>query len=89
MTNVGAWTDFNFGLSESDQAVFKEALSGLLGVSYTPLAVATQVVSGTNYCFLCKALPVYPNAQGFAAQVYVYKPLQGGAHVTQITHLRP
>lgn len=89
MTNAGGWTDFDFNVSETAQAVFKEALTGLVGVSYSPLAVATQIVSGTNFCFLCKAQPVYPGAQGFVAQVYIYKPLQGAAHLTQIVHLRP
>jgi hypothetical protein len=86
---LGAWTSFNFNINPSDVAVFETSLSGLVGVGYKPLAVATQVVAGVNYCFLCQAMPVYPDASSFAAKVYIYQPLQGEPHVTKIEHVAP
>ncbi|HVG58050.1 MAG TPA: hypothetical protein VNA24_05805 [Hyalangium sp.] len=93
MTNTmtGSWSSFNFTLSDDAQKVFKEALKGFAGVDYTPLAVATQVVAGTNYCFLCKGVLVTPGAQQTAVKLYVYAPLpgQGSAHISQITNISP
>ncbi len=50
-------------IEELDKAVFEQVSRGLLGVHYELLAVATQVVNGTNYKFLCKAAAVYPEAR--------------------------
>jgi hypothetical protein len=86
---VGGWSSFNFEITSEQRKVFDQAVGGLLGVKYTPLAVATQVVAGTNYCYLCKAQPVYPKAQEYAAEVFIYQPLQGDPHVTQIKRLEP
>lgn len=85
----GGWTDFNFTISPDAHKVFETALHGFVGVRYKPLAVATQVVAGTNYCFLCEANVVYPGATPYAAKVYIYQPLHGHAHITQITKDRP
>lgn len=86
-TMAGGWSQFRFELSENDRHVFKTALHGLVGVGYTPVAVAHQVVAGMNYSFLCKAQPVYPNAVEFAAKVYIYQP--AGQHAPHITSIVP
>ena len=85
----GGWTAFSFTITDSAKKVFDTALKGWLGVGYTPLAFATQVVAGTNYCFLCKGHVVYPNAPEFAAKVYIYQPLQGDPHITEISQIIP
>lgn len=86
----GSWTDFNFNISHDARKAFDAAMHGLVGVGYKPLAVATQVVAGTNYCFLCEATPVYPGATSYAAKVYIYQPLHGQhPHITQIIHDKP
>ena len=55
----GGWTVEDGDIIDDDLVVFDNAMEGLLGVDYTPIAlVATQVVSGRNYCFLAKATPV-------------------------------
>lgn len=41
-------------LEAHDKEVFDKALGNILGVSYTPEQVATQIVAGTNYRFFCK-----------------------------------
>lgn len=48
------------------------------GVKHTPLAVATQVVGGTNYAFFCKSEPVVPNPEPYNTLVIIYKPHSGG-----------
>lgn len=86
---VNAWSHFNFNISPEARAVFAAALHGFVGVSYKPLAVATQIVAGTNYCFLCEATVVYPGATPYAAKLYIYKPLEGAPHITQIVQDMP
>jgi len=85
----GGWTDFCFEITTEAKRVFEEAINGLVGVVYTPNAFATQVVSGTNYCFLCKAKGVYPGATDYAVMVYVYRPVQGAVHIMKIVHIHP
>jgi len=83
-TVVGGWTDFDFTISAQAHAVFDQTVGKLIGVKYVPIAVATQTVSGTNYCFLCDATGVYPGACTSLVEVYVYQPLQGAPHITAI-----
>ena len=86
---VGAWeTPEDTALTEEAKAAFDKAMEGLVGVDYEPLAlVGTQVVSGMNYCILCKATPVYPDAESYEALVTVYADLNGNAEVTDIQEL--
>jgi hypothetical protein len=85
----GGWTDWSFDLTEEAKKVFKEALH-VVGVKYTPLAFATQVVAGENYCFLCQQKAVYPNAPDHVVLVYIYQPLGGHSpYITHITKITP
>ncbi len=84
---MGGWSPLHFTITTEETSVFNEALEGFCGVSYTPLAVATQVVAGINYCFLCKAVIVYPGASETLAKVYIYQPLDGKAHITEIIRI--
>jgi hypothetical protein len=88
-TSFGGWTEFSFTISEEAKTVFDTALKGWCGVGYTPLAFATQVVKGVNYCFLCKAKGVYPDAKDYAVKVYIYQPQAGDPHVTEIKRDQP
>ena len=75
-------------ITDEAAAVFEKAAQSLLGVNYTPIAeLATQIVAGTNHCFLCEAEVVYPNAVPYYALVYVYEDLEGGAEVTNVAQL--
>jgi hypothetical protein len=85
----GGWSNFNFSLTPEALNVFGAAMEGFVGVSYKPLAFATQIVAGTNYCYLCQGKAVYPDAPDIAAKVYVFQPLQGKAHITQIIQITP
>lgn len=81
---VGAFTAFRTNLTPEDKKIFQEAMGGLVGVTYTPLAVSTQVVNGTNYKFFCNAKAVHPGATNEGAMVHIHHPVNGKAHVTSI-----
>ena len=69
-------------LTDEQKAIFEKALEGLVGVDYIPVAcLGTQVVAGTNYCFLATATVVYPDAQPKLVLVYVYADLSGNAEI--------
>jgi hypothetical protein len=85
---VGGWTSFNFTLTPKAVEIFKKAVN-LIGVTYAPLAFATQVVAGTNWCFLAKGTVVVPGAPEFAALLYIFEPLDGPPHITEIERINP
>ena len=75
-------------ITDELQALFDRATEGLLGVNYEPVALkGTQIVNGTNYCFLCRSITVYPGAEPGYSLVYIYQDLQGNTEVTEITAL--
>ncbi len=81
---VGGWTPYSTSVSAEAKKVFDSVIKGLVGVQYSPLAVATQVVSGTNYRFFCNAKGVYPGALNEGVIVHIYQPLNESAHITSI-----
>jgi len=83
-TMPGGWTPYSTPLSAEAQKVFDSVIKSLMGVHYTPLAFATQVVAGINYRFFCNAQGVYPNALNEAVIIQVYQPLKEPAHITSI-----
>ena len=84
-TNLpGGWTSYSTPLSADAKKVLDSVIKGLIGVNYSPLAVATQIVSGTNYRFFANSQVVYPGALNEAVIIQVYQPLQGEAHITSI-----
>ena len=66
------------------KAVFEQAMSGILGVGYTPLIVSTQVVAGTNYLFMCNAKVVAPGTTAFPVEVIIFQPLNGKPHLVSV-----
>ena len=83
---VGGWTPADGAdMTEDAQAAFDKAMEGFVGVNYVPVALlATQLVSGMNYCILCEATVVYPDARPYYALVYVYRDTQGKAEISRI-----
>jgi hypothetical protein len=79
---------FDFTLTPKAQEIFKKAVN-LVGVSYTPLAFATQVVAGTNWCFLAKGAVAVFGAPQIAALLYVFEPLDGSPYLTEIKQIKP
>lgn len=83
-TAVGTWTGFDFKISAEAEKVFKETLGKLIGVKYQLIAVATQLVSGTNFCFLCEATPATRSPVTSLVEGFVYQPLKGDPRITEI-----
>lgn len=88
---VGGWTVSDAGvsrLSEEEQQIFDAAAQELLGVDYTPAVVlATQLVSGTNYAFLCSKKVVVPDAEPGWCVVVIYRDLSGTSKVTAVNDI--
>lgn len=81
-TLLGGWSPYN-SLTTEDHAVFNEAMNGFVGVTYTPTAVSTQIVNGTNYRFKCSA-SIPPSEAIWEAVISIFKPLKGKPHITEI-----
>lgn len=83
----GGWSTYNCKIDEAAQIAFKEAMKDFVGVSYSPVAVAQQLVAGMNYKFFCNATPVVLHPFHYAAVVSVYKPLDKPAILTGIHYV--
>lgn len=82
---VGNWSTYSTNISDEAMNVFKKAIDGLVGVRYTPFAVATQLVAGKNYRFTCNTQGLYVEAPNKLALVQIFQPLlKGDPHVTSI-----
>ena len=65
------------------------ALEELVGCVYKPIALlATQVVAGTNYCFLCETTVVAPDAQPSYALVYFYDGVNGEKEILKVDEIK-
>ena len=67
------------------RALLAQALDGLVGASYTPVAyLGSQVVAGTNHKLLCRTAPAVPDPVETYAIVTLYADLDGNAELTEI-----
>lgn len=83
----GAYGPFTSDIDAQAKVAFAEAMEHFFGVKYSPVAVASQVVNGTNYAYFCNASPAMPNSPTYPAMVSIYKPLDGSACLTHIERL--
>lgn len=76
---AGGWTKAEDPTVTDELSImFNEALEGLTGALYTPLALLeTQVVAGTNYKFLCSGKTVTATPSYKNVLVSIYKPING------------
>jgi hypothetical protein len=86
---TGGWSDFVSPISEEQEKVFDNAMEHFTGVKYTPIAAAQQVVAGMNFCYICLARIVIPDASVTVAKVTVYAPPSGEPHITAIEPVAP
>ena len=86
---LGGWTNSTTPeVTEELNAVLEKGVEGLLGAQYTPVAyLGSQVVSGTNHCYLCQITPVVPNAEPHYALVYLYENLEGEVQLVNVVDL--
>ena len=87
----GGYSAWNFDLDATTKQVFEQALDELIGVDYAPIASSTQVVSGTNYCFLASGTPMVSeeHRRGFLAKIFVYVDLDNNIQLTDIQQVAP
>ena len=84
---MGGWSvnQGKVGMKYNPEAkkAFDKAVSVFDSLKIQPIALlATQVVAGTNYCFLCRIKPADKSIKTGTALVYVYEDLSGNATVT-------
>ncbi len=74
-------------IEDADQVRFDKATAGLYGEKYQPIAIlATQVVAGSNYAYLCRT----PLTEAYAPVwkiIVVYEDLEGNPKLTSIRDL--
>lgn len=85
---VGEWSFADMSPCNLPQKVataFFNAIQGFTGNTLTPVFyVGSQIVSGTNYCIICKStLSTNPSA-GNCVIVYIYEDLNGVSAITKI-----
>ena len=72
-------------VTEELKALFDKGTETLTGIDYHPIAyLGSQIVAGTNYCFLAQAKPVIPDAQPSFKLVFLYEKLDGTVEVLSI-----
>lgn len=83
---MGGWAAADdAAITDEVRALFDQAMEGLVGVHYVPVAyLGSQVVAGRNHAILCQATVVYPGAQPTWKVVFLYEDLTGGVTVLNI-----
>lgn len=61
-------------VGEDELALFNVAMKNHCGVSLKPVAVASQIVNGYNYIYICVGTPVVanPSATLYAVKIYAH-----------------
>ena len=80
----GSW-QYQPYLTTYDSFIFYNAIGEHPDYFYRPIAVAKQVVNGTNYRFMTIAEPEQSDLTPNFAIVEIYQPLEGRAHAAKIT----
>ena len=80
---AGGWTPADDPTVTQERSdLFYKALGDLVGVEYTPVAyLGSQVVAGTNHCFLVRKRVVIPDAIPSYILVFIYEDLQHKAEI--------
>ena len=89
---VGGWSLNTEGTAVEGnpdlEEVFSKAVEPMKDYRYEAAAIlATQLVSGTNYCFLARKCAAAPDAKPTFELLYVYRDFSGNASVLQETEL--
>lgn len=79
----GSW-EFQSCLTPYDSFIFYYSIGEHQSYFYHPIAVAKQIVNGTNYRFMTIAEPKVPEAMAHYAIVTIYQPPGGRAYVKEI-----
>jgi len=87
-TIPGSWSTYIYDISSQANEAFKIALEGMVGINYSPIAFAQQVVTGMNYSFFCNAKSIYPGRLNEAVIINIYQPLKGRAVISDIQPIK-
>lgn len=75
-------------LTEDSKKAFENAMKEYTGMELEPAALlATQLVSGTNYLYLCKGQAVTQDPTAGWYMTVVYQDLQGNARITSVEEI--
>ena len=90
---VGGWSVAGsyaaLAIPEDDLTVFESATAGYMGASFEPIALlGTQIVSGTNYAFLCVQTVSAADDPYSLVVVTIYEDLHGNSEVLNITPVK-
>lgn len=80
---LGAYTNFK-AVTAEETKIFEKAMKDVLGVERKLLAVAKQIVHGTNYAFLCDSKVVIPDAEPYNDLVIIHNPISGEPQIIEI-----
>ena len=80
----GGW-EYQPYITTYDSFIFYNAIGTHDDYFYHPIAVAKQIVNGTNYRFMTIAEPKETGLTPHFAIVEIYQPLNGKAYATSIT----
>lgn len=81
---LGNWTYQSY-LTPYDSFIFYNAIGNHEDYFYHPIAVAKQIVNGTNYKFIAIAESKVENLPSYFAVIDIFKPINGEAYTTNIT----
>lgn len=83
---LGEWTtQENQDITPEIQSIFDQAFDGYVGMHYDPIKlVATQVVSGINYKFLCSGYQIENPSAKSNYYVVIYKNLKNQCSILSI-----
>lgn len=88
---LGGWTinsDYVPVLTEESEKAFQDALVGYTGMNLKPVTLlATQVVAGTNFLYLCQGEAVTAEPHPGWYLVVVYRDLEGKAQFSSVEKL--
>lgn len=92
-SDSGAWEFSDIAADNctaDEKAILTKALDGIGGANFEPKdVIATQLVSGTNYAFLCKVTPVVVDPVSHWSIVTVYADLEGNAELINTVDIDP
>ena len=85
---LGGWTvnkEDTTQIPDEVKACFDKATEGLLGCTYEPVALlSSQIVSGTNYCLLCRCTLVGAEPVQSYVMMYLHQGLDGTSELMNI-----
>lgn len=88
---LGGWTintDYVPVLTEESEKAFQDALMGYTGMNLKPVTLlATQVVAGTNFLYLCEGEAVTASPQPGWYLTVVYRDLEGKSQISSVEEI--